>query len=93
MAVLSTEADIISKWNSDTIIKEFSKTKRRKFIFFNFYFTRQGMVNIIVIVHEKSFFFAFFIQNILKSTETILIKKTERNHGVLVHIEYKLNIC
>ena len=39
----------------------------------------------IVIVHEKSGFFASFFRNISKTAETILIKKIGRNHGISVY--------
>ena len=47
-----------------------------------------GVWSSIVIVHEKKksvfFFFYSFFQNISKTVVTILIKKIEQNHGVLV---------
>ena len=39
----------------------------------------------IVIVHEKSLFFASFFRNISKTAETILIKKIGRNHSISVY--------
>ena len=39
----------------------------------------------IVIVHEKSGFFASFFRNISKTVQTIMIKKIQRNHGIWVY--------
>ena len=39
----------------------------------------------IVIVHEKSDFFASFFRNISKTAETILIEKIGRNNGIAVY--------
>ena len=37
------------------------------------------------IVHEKSGFFPSFFRNNSKTAETLLIKKIERNHGILLY--------
>ena len=50
------------------------------------FFTLPYMVwSSIVIVHEKSGFFASFFRNISKTAETILIKKIGRNHSISVY--------
>ena len=45
----------------------------------------------IVIVYEKSGFFALFFRNISKTAETILIKKIGRNQGVLVYVKAQIS--
>ena len=51
---------------------------------FIFYFTMQAMVKYCNRARKKSFFASFF-GNISKMAETILIKKIEQIHGVLVY--------
>ena len=46
----------------------------------------------IIIVHEKICFFASFFQNISKTTDTLLIKKIEQDHAVLVYKKAQINL-
>ena len=51
-----------------------------------FYLTIQGIVKYCKCEYDKNVvFFASFFQIISKTIETILMKKIERNHGVLVY--------
>ena len=49
------------------------------------YFDIPTYLNLIFYFTIQGFFFPYFFRNISKTTETILIKKIGRNHGISVY--------